>query len=235
MHDYLTVATYNIHRCIGRDGRRNPKRIAETIRQLEPSVIGVQELESQHHGMEKTGHQLSYLAAETGLQAISGPTMRRADAEYGNGLLTQHDIVRVRRLNLSLPGREPRGALDVELDVRGTPIRVITTHLGLRSKERRWQVTQLLKALTFPTTSMTLLLIDINEWMPGSPLVHRLNRRLGRTSAPRSFPSAFPILALDRIWASPNEFLVSVKAHKTALSRIASDHLPVYGRLLIPR
>ena len=40
----LRVATYNIHRCRGLDGRTNPARIAEVIRAIEPDVIALQEV-----------------------------------------------------------------------------------------------------------------------------------------------------------------------------------------------
>ena len=40
----LRVATYNIHRSRGLDGRTNPARIAEVIRSIEPDVIALQEV-----------------------------------------------------------------------------------------------------------------------------------------------------------------------------------------------
>ena len=33
----LRIATYNIHRCRGLDGRTNPARIADVIRAIEPT------------------------------------------------------------------------------------------------------------------------------------------------------------------------------------------------------
>ena len=40
----LRVATYNIHRCRGLDGRTNPARIAEVIRAIDADVIALQEV-----------------------------------------------------------------------------------------------------------------------------------------------------------------------------------------------
>ena len=40
----LRVATYNVHRCRGLDGRTSPQRIAEVIRSVEPDVIALQEV-----------------------------------------------------------------------------------------------------------------------------------------------------------------------------------------------
>ena len=40
----LRVATYNIHRCRGLDGRTSPERIADVIRSIEPDVVALQEV-----------------------------------------------------------------------------------------------------------------------------------------------------------------------------------------------
>ena len=49
----------------------------------------------------------------------------------------------------------------------------------------------------------------------------------GHSIVERSFPSRWPILALDRAWVRPRHSLLALKAHRTPLACIASDHLPV--------
>src|SRR5947199_2462595 len=80
------VASYNIHRCVGLDGRNDPERIARVIEEIEPDVIGLQEVESRF-GTSLDIHQLNYLAEETGMQAVAGSTVLRANSHYGNALL----------------------------------------------------------------------------------------------------------------------------------------------------
>lgn len=229
----LSVASYNVHQCVGRDGRCDPGRIAAVIGEISADVIGLQEVSSRADG-DTEAHQLSYLAAKTGLEAVAGPTLTRGGAQYGNALLTRAPILDVRRLDLSFPGREPRGALDVDLAIRGQPLRVIVTHFGLSAAERRQQANRLLDALDAIRSPLTVLLLDLNEWVPGSRLIYRLNRRLGKVPAPRTFPSGFPLLPLDRIWVCPSETLLTLNVHRTSLSRLASDHLPVSARLKVP-
>ena len=53
----------------------------------------------------------------------------------------------------------------------------------------------------------------------------------GGGPAPRTFPTWFPLFALDRIWAKPKEVLDDVYVHSSPLARIASDHLPVAATL----
>jgi endonuclease/exonuclease/phosphatase family metal-dependent hydrolase len=49
----------------------------------------------------------------------------------------------------------------------------------------------------------------------------------GRSPAERSFPARWPLVALDRVWVRPRHALLAIKAHRTPLARLASDHLPV--------
>ena len=72
-----------------------------------------------------------------------------------------------------------------------------------------------------------MVLGDINEWLPlGRPL-RWLNALFGRSPAERSFPSRWPLVALDRVWVRPRHALLALKAHRTPLAQLASDHLPV--------
>src|SRR5581483_10937782 len=137
-----TAASYNIHRCIGLDGRHDPERVACVIDELDTDIIGLQEVESRLGGTPDT-HQLNFLAEETGFIAVAGSTILRPDSHYGNALLTRHNVREVRSHDLSVPGREPRGILDVDLDVHGHPLRVLVTHLGLGARERRRQTNML--------------------------------------------------------------------------------------------
>ena len=50
----LRVATYNIHRCRGLDGRTNPGRVAEVIRSIEADVVALQEVIGA--GQSSAGH-----------------------------------------------------------------------------------------------------------------------------------------------------------------------------------
>lgn len=227
--DRVRVASYNVHRCIGSDGRCSPQRIASVIGGLGACVVAVQEVESVLAG-DPGLHQLNVLATETGMQPIAGPTVLRPDSHYGNALLTSLPVRSVRRHDLSVPGREPRGALDVELEIGDRAVRVVATHFGLRASERRHQGRRLLAVLgSKEDTCPTLLLGDFNEWLPWGPVRRLLRRRFGRAGAPATFPSRRPVVALDRIWAAPSDALISVRACRTSLCRTASDHLPVVG------
>jgi endonuclease/exonuclease/phosphatase family metal-dependent hydrolase len=220
------VASYNIHRCRGLDRRNDPERIARVIEEMDPDVIGLQEVESRF-GTTLDIHQLNYLAEETGMQAVAGSTVLRADSHYGNALLTRHRVCEVRTLDVSVSRREPRGILDVDLEVGGHKLRVLVTHLGLGSRERRRQTRKLLEAVAAHPDEPVVVLSDFNEWLPWRKPLRWMHARLGRQPVLNTFPAPWPIMALDRIWVAPRGNLASIAVHCSDLARVASDHLPL--------
>jgi endonuclease/exonuclease/phosphatase family metal-dependent hydrolase len=231
--DLLRIGSYNVHRCIGTDGRCDPERVARVIREIDCDPLGLQEVDNSP-GPTPASLQLDFLARATGLAAIAGLRIVRHMGHYGNALLTRHRVLSVRRHDLSFSWREPRGALDVELDIEGAVTRFIVTHLGLTPGERRHQMRRILSIVAQGSATLPVVLLgDLNEWLPlGRPL-RWLHACFGRPPAARSFPAFWPLLALDRIWVRPRDALLSVRAHQSATARRASDHLPVTAELAL--
>jgi endonuclease/exonuclease/phosphatase family metal-dependent hydrolase len=230
----VLVSSYNIHRCVGTDGRREPRRIADVLGEIKADVVALQEVDSWP-GAGSEPVQMEFLAYTSGLHAISGPTIERQDGHYGNVLLTRLPILEVRKLDLTVYRREPRGALDVELDAGGRTLRVIATHLGLLPSERRYQVQRILELVELGDDDVTVLLGDINEWFIFGRPLRWLHARFGRGVWRRSYPSGFPMFSLDRIWVRPTSSLRTFRVHTSALSRVASDHLPVVAEIAMER
>lgn len=226
--DRFRIASYNIHGCVGLDRRRAPWRVVKVLRELDCDVVGLQEVNS-NPGPHVHSMQLDYLATQIGMQAIAGATILRHQGHYGNALLTRCPVLEVRRHDLCFSSRrEPRGALDVDLEIHGEPVRVIVTHLGLNPGERRFQVKQLLSLLhAGKPEQLVVVLGDINEWLPMGRPLRWLHGVLGRPPLLRTWPVWFPLLALDRVWVRPRQALVDLRAHRSFSSRIASDHLPL--------
>ncbi|SNS79132.1 Metal-dependent hydrolase, endonuclease/exonuclease/phosphatase family [Noviherbaspirillum humi] len=223
----LTICTYNIHGAVGTDGRFAPRRIADVLLEIRADIVALQEVPLGGGGMANV---LDLLAEATGFHAVEGPTRAKDGRRYGNAVLSRYPIMATRTVDLSFGSHEPRGALDADVDCHGHPLRVIATHLGLRFAERRDQIRRLLQV--FDTDRMPVILLgDVNEWFVWGRSLKWLVSHFEAVPAPRTFPSRWPIFALDRIWISPRRRLVHVEAHSTPLSRVASDHLPLIAHI----
>ncbi|MET0594316.1 MAG: endonuclease/exonuclease/phosphatase family protein [Polyangiaceae bacterium] len=229
----LAVATYNVHRYVGRDGVRDVARIARVIESLDADIVALPVAEANRIAPGDDDVPVDVLAHLVGLTAISGPTIEHNEGHYGNAILTRLPVRDVRTLDLTFRAREPRGAIDADLEFEGTPIRVIATHLGLLPRERRHQVQRILETVADQGEGITVLLGDINEWLVSGRPLRWLHRRFGECHARRTFPARFPLFALDRIWVHPKNALQCVLAKDTPEARVASDHLPVRAEITL--
>ena len=230
----LRVATYNVHACVGRDGRHDPDRVATVIGELDADVVALQEFTYPASVALETRTPVVLTTLDR-YECALGPTRQRTRQTvtecFGNALLTRHPIVEVHRIDLSMERREPRGALAATIDVGGTLMHVLATHLGLRIHERRFQVRQILDYLDSVRDTSVVVLGDFNDWLPGRSAAHVLDRRLGRPPRPATFPVSWPLVALDRIWVHPRSALRRVSLHATQTARLASDHFPVVAEI----
>ncbi|MBC8131860.1 MAG: endonuclease/exonuclease/phosphatase family protein [Deltaproteobacteria bacterium] len=226
----LRIATWNVHDARGADGKRDLDRVAKVIAQLDAPLIGLQEVACG----PGDSCDVAQLALANGYRWHAIPTRGHADLQHGNALLSLLPVEDVRIHDLSVPGREPRGALEARVVWGRNRLRVVVTHLGLRAGERRRQVERLLSTITDDDVAATVLLGDINEWwLWGRPL-RWLHRRFGASPSVRTFPARAPLFALDRIWVHPREALATVARVTTWGARHASDHLPLVATLRLP-
>ena len=223
----LTIATYNIHSAKGTDGRFAPQRIIGVLQEIDADIVALQEVPLGGGNFPSVLHMLQ---EATGFYAAEGPTFSVAGRRFGNAVISRYPIVATRAIDLSFGKHEPRGALDADISCHGHPLRVIATHLGLRLNERRDQIQRLLQV--FDTDQMPVILMgDVNEWFIWGQSLRWLVDHFEAVPAPATFPSRYPLLALDRIWIRPRHRLVHVEVHRTPLARVASDHLPLIAHI----
>jgi endonuclease/exonuclease/phosphatase family metal-dependent hydrolase len=236
------ILTYNVHRCVGTDGRLSPERIADVIAEADPDVVALQELDV---GRRRTGgvDQAQAIADRLGMVMHFHPAMKVVEELYGDAILTAAPSRLVKAGPLpqapGAPHAEPRGALWVTVDLDGHRYDVINTHLGLRGAERMAQVEALLGPAWIGSQSSGTPLIlagDFNA-VPASRAYRRIAATLlagpagERHRAPRTFPSRLPVLALDHVFVSDRIAVRRVAPLRSRLARSASDHLPLLVEL----
>lgn len=214
-----TLVTWNVHAWVGLDGIRDPARSLAVLQRLDADVIALQEVE---------GVDWEIAAADLGFHVV---VQHPGDTPFGNALLSRAPAKRFTLVDLSVPGRERRGAIDAEVETGEDSLRVVTTHLGLRGFERRQQAALLARHLeSEPSEQTTILLGDLNDWTPWARQLAPLARRVGPLSRNATFPSRRPALALDRV-AVLSSRRATVTAVRDPRARVASDHLPLHVAL----
>jgi endonuclease/exonuclease/phosphatase family metal-dependent hydrolase len=243
----VRVMTYNVHSCIGMDGKVSPHRIARVIAQYEPDIVALQELDV---GRGKTdsidqAHRIAhYLQMEFHFHAA----LQLEEEQYGDAILTHLPMRFVKSTLLpglvGKPHLEPRGALWVAIDVCGTEIQLINTHLGLHRKERAAQVQSLLGTdwLGHPDMQPPVILCGDFNATPHSREWKKLHERLPDAQVmmanhrpKNTFFSRMPGARIDHVFADDSLEFVGVETPNTELVRLASDHLPLIVDVKLPR
>jgi endonuclease/exonuclease/phosphatase family metal-dependent hydrolase len=232
MSNHLRILTYNVHKCRGVDGRVQPARIVEVLREIEADIIALQEVLCTQRSPEE--HQAQFIAAELGFYDCFGKNRNLRGNAYGNLLLSRFPLLSVDNHDITIPGRERRGCLRADIHLE-TTLHVFNVHLGTSFFERRQQARKLISPQILDNPELhgvRVMLGDFNEWTRGlaSRLLSRnLQRAKLRTGIgpARTFPSLLPLLHLDHIYFDPALKLERLAVHRSRTSLIASDHLPL--------
>jgi endonuclease/exonuclease/phosphatase family metal-dependent hydrolase len=222
----VQIMTWNIHGAVGRNPRFDLMRVVEVIKRVDPDIIALQEVDSRRRAnCDDTFRLLHQLLGEHGVGAKS---ITGADGDYGQLLISRWPITASEVHDISYPEREPRRAIKAEVDTPAGPLRVVATHLGLSTHERRSQARKLLDiAGRTPTT--TVVLGDFNDWFWAGSVRAALARELPGRTRYRTFPSWLPLLRLDRIYCRPARALLASRAE--TLARHVSDHIGVVAEI----
>lgn len=243
--------TYNVHGCVGSDGRCRPDRIAEVIRRFDPDLVALQEVDV---GQRRSGglDQPRRIAELTDLSAHFTSAREAGGGRYGNAILTHHPFeLRAEGILPVLRG-EVRAAQWLRLSLDHGHLDVVNTHLSLHFRERWMQIRSLfaddpsLHAAQHPTAFPALRgslhrLVLCGDFNAGglSPLYFLLRRRLSDAQradgrkARATWPARLPLLRLDHVWTGRDVGVENVAVPRDQLTRRASDHLPIVVDLVI--
>lgn len=230
----LTFASYNIHKAVGVDRRRDPDRILSVLREIDADVIALQEAD------RRFGRRESVLPRraldDSPWRAV--PLAVRPDSLgwHGNALLVRRTLEIDEAAVVPLPTLEPRGAVRADLTIEGHRLRVIGMHLDLSGLRRRQQIRTILDHIgACAPACPTVLMGDFNEWALRGGCLREFIHDWDVLNPGRSFPSRRPVAQLDRIVVSRHCEVLETKVHHSALASIGSDHLPVMARLMLPK
>lgn len=230
--------SWNVHHCVGLDRRHSVERVAETIREQDPDIVALQEVEVNHRRSERI-HQPSRLAELLKMDYHYHPARIVGEAGFGNAVLTRLSMNKIRAGMLPthpFMRLQKRGALWTSLDMGGHSVQLINTHLGLLGHERLLQARALCGDtwLDHPDCRRGPRIVcgDFNA-TPRSRVYRMLDgalrdaMRLAGDPRVRTWPTMLPMVRYDHVFVGDGILATRVEVPKTRLTLVASDHLPV--------
>lgn len=236
----LRVLCYNVHWCLGTDGKYDVARLAEVINSSKPDLVALQEVDV---GVKRSGriHEVQQLAKLTGLAARFGPTQHYEGGLFGNAVLSRFPIldVSIHPLPYSESTADrttyPRGAIAVTVKAPdGQPLRFVSTHFQHNVHEDRVAEAQAINNLFASDDDglRTILAGDMNarpDEEPVTELLKKWNNAIDEAATPTA-PATNPRSRIDYIfYRSATQFRL-VKS-SVIPEAIASDHRPVLAVL----
>ena len=227
----IKVASYNIHKGIGLDRRRDPLRVLEVLCEIDADIVALQEAD-RRFGTKAMVIDHHLLEEHSPYKAV--PFGRRTGSMgwHGNALLVRRDAVVSDCEAIHLPALEPRGAVSADVRAQGLPLRVVGMHLDLSGLWRRRQANAIMAHVASATDQRpTVMMGDLNEWNPGSGCLRDFGHRFAFAPTGASFHVRRPVGKLDRIMVSPDLKVVDCGVHQSVRARRASDHFPIWAEV----
>jgi endonuclease/exonuclease/phosphatase family metal-dependent hydrolase len=228
----LRVASYNIRKAVGLDWKRRPERILAVLDEVDADVVVLQEADKRL-GDRPAAIPLGLIASHGGYAHLDpgpGPSL----GFHGNAVLLRKGLRGEVADLIDLPGFEPRGAIIARVRPetgRGVFI-LVAAHLGLNRGSRHLQLGAILQATRRFRMPMVLA-GDLNERAP-KRLLAPFHEHLNLVTPGPSFHAARPFVALDHVILHGKVRAEAAQVHVSPLSRVASDHLPIWADLAIP-
>jgi len=237
----LRLATWNIHKGIGTDRRYEIERTMAVLAEIDADVVCLQEVDelvprsSFHRQARLIADALGYRHVAVGLNVhVRG-------GHYGNVTLSRWPVKDTHNVDLTIRPKKRRGGLVTRvLAPDGRPWVIGNVHLGLLHLERAFQMRALLRHLRDASAPDESLVIagDTNDWgnrigraLETKGLLRVAREAHHRSAGPKTFPSARPLAALDKIFVRPALDIVTVQTVLDARTAVASDHLPLVADL----
>jgi endonuclease/exonuclease/phosphatase family metal-dependent hydrolase len=230
----IRFASYNIHKAVGLDRRRDPDRILAVLREIDADIVALQEAD-RRFGRRESVLPLGAIHEHSPYRPVRLQMRPDSLGWHGNVLLVRRGLEVTGASAIPLPTLEPRGAVRADVIVNDRRIRVVGMHLDLSGLRRRRQVRGVLADLADGDAVPTIIMGDTNEWARVGGCFREFDDGWSVLCPGRSFPAGRPLATLDRIVASNDWEVVETKVHHSALSALASDHLPVCATFTLPK
>ena len=161
------LASYNIHKAVGTDRRRDPQRILKVLSEVDADIVILQEADRRFGQRERTLPDF-LVQQHTDYVPVPFDVQHDSMGWHGNAIMVRRDIAVLEHDVLHIPYLEPRGVVTASLRLPAGPeLTVFGMHLDLSGL---WRVRQARAIAELARAAQerrpTLLAGDLNEWRP---------------------------------------------------------------------
>lgn len=240
----LKILSYNIHKGFSATNLKfTLNEMKRAIQSVNIDLVFLQEIRGYHDKHIKeilTTSQIDFLADQKWPYMAYGRNAVYPTGDHGNAILSKYPILLSKNIDISSNKLERRGMLHTQIDIPGqpTPIHAICLHLNLLEKGRELQISRLCDYISekIPADQPIVIGGDFNDWRQRASAI--LNERLQLKEVfmtlhdkhARTFPSAYPLFCLDRIYVRGLEISSSTTYTKKPWNRL-SDHAAIFCKL----
>ena len=227
------VASYNIHKGVGTDRKRDPARILNVLNEVGADIVCLQEADLRF-GTRASVLPRFLIEGHTDYLPVSLDVQHDSLGWHGNAILAKRGVAVERHDIIHIPCLEPRGVVTARVAVAGTPVSVFGMHLDLSGLWRARQA-RTIAALADAARGHgpVVLMGDLNEWRSAAGAFREFGRHFTLLDLGPSFPSRRPLGRLDRIMHCGGLTVQDCGVHRSALATVASDHLPVWAEFAL--
>ena len=216
--------SWNLHHGVGEDGKLDLERIAARIREQNPDLVVLQEVDNKCR-RSKSVDQAAELAKLSGLTGVFGKAMDHDGGEYGQAILSRHPLGETKIHKLPGEG-EPRIAFEAVVKIGSQSLRLVSVHLDHQQDARRLKQAETLVKELSATKEPLILGGDFND-VPDSPVMKVFGEALTpveKGEAKLTCPAAEPKVEIDYFFLRG---LMATSPVMVLPEAVASDHRPL--------
>ena len=227
----IKFLSYNIHKGVGIDRRRNPERIIDVLNETDADIIALQEADLRFGSRDAVIAPFQ-LSQQSDYQYVPLDVQTDSTGWHGNTILVRKSAEILGHDILHIPFLEPRGAVMARVELDGRIVNVLGMHLDLSGLWRSKQAASIVAhAEKLCGDEPVVMMGDLNEWSAQRGCIKTFGQKFSFADCGRSFHVRRPIATLDRIMFSDHWKLHDSGVHMSPVSRKASDHFPVWAEL----
>ncbi len=241
-YSVLTLMQYDINHGVGTGtyNNYNLQRIADVIKNADPDIVVLNEVDRNYDVRSNYDDQMVLLASQLKMYYEFQKTTYKAaipasfnkERQFGHGVLSKYPIGPAStqgRWIYTDYGTHFNGLLKVRIDVSGNPMYLYVTNLGTDAADRLSQANEAVGFINPPNYTWKVLAGNIND-TPGTPAVNSILTILSDAFSGQqafTYPSNLPAKRVDYIFAKSTIQI----SDTSVIPSQASTHLPIVSKL----